>query len=98
MREDVDHAFNGKRLARVDACDAALCDRGCNDARMCEAGRIELGRVFRGAGDLGAAIDARCGGFVVYCYGLLPLPRFFFLSWTWGGGAPPPSWRGGGGG
>jgi hypothetical protein len=58
MRQHVDHAFNGKRLARVDARDAALGDGGCNDAGMRKTGRIELAGVFRRAGDLGAAIDA----------------------------------------
>jgi hypothetical protein len=41
MREHVDDARNGKRLARVDARDATLGDRGGNDAGMREPGRID---------------------------------------------------------
>jgi hypothetical protein len=34
MCQDVDHACNGKRVARVDARDAALGNRGCKEAGM----------------------------------------------------------------
>src|SRR5215471_21049206 len=61
MRQHVDHTCNGECFAGVDPGDAALGDRGCNDAAMRQTGRIELGGVFCSAGDLGAAIDARCG-------------------------------------
>ena len=62
MREHVDHACNGERLARVDTRDAAFGDRRRNDAGMRETGRVELAGVFRCAGDLGAAINAGCSG------------------------------------
>ena len=80
MRQHVDHAFNGKRLARVDARDAALGDRGRNDAGMREAGRIELAGIFRRAGDLGAAVDAGCGGADVSRHGPAPAHRIFLLD------------------
>ena len=40
MREHIDDACNGKRLARVDARDAALGDGGGNDAGMGEVGGV----------------------------------------------------------
>ena len=80
MREHVDHAFNRKRLARVDTGDPALGDRGCHDAGMREAGCIELAGVFRRAGDLGAAIDAGCGSPDVSRHGPAPAHRIFLLD------------------
>ena len=62
MCEHVDHACNGKRLASVDARDAPLAIVDGNDTGMGEAGDFELAGIFRGAGDLGAAIDAGRGG------------------------------------
>ena len=62
MREHVNHAFDGKRLARVDARDATPGNGGCHDAGVREARRIELTGIFCLAGDLGAAVNAGCGG------------------------------------
>ena len=46
MRQHIDDAFDGKRIAGVDARDAALGDRRGNDAGMGEAGDFELAGIF----------------------------------------------------
>ena len=62
MCEHIDHACNGKRIAGVDARDAAPGYSRGNDTGMGEAGDFELAGIFCGAGDLGAAINAGRGG------------------------------------
>ena len=90
VRQHIDHAFNGKGFASVDPGDAALGDRGCNDTGMCEPGHIELAGVFRRAGDLGAAIDAGCGGADVSGHGPAPIHRIFLLDCDCG--VPVAAW------
>src|SRR5262249_25259511 len=55
--QHIEHAVDAARLADVDARDAALGDGGGDDGAISEARHVELGRIFGGAGDLGAAVD-----------------------------------------
>src|SRR6516162_6109995 len=80
MRQHIDYAFNGKRRARVDARDAALGDGRCDATDVDAPGGIELAGVFRGAGNLGAAIDAGCGGADVSRHEPAPAHRIFLLD------------------
>src|SRR3954447_14580088 len=68
MCEHIDHACNGKRLACVDARDSAPGDGRGNDTGMGEVGDFELAGIFRGAGDLGTAINAGRGSADVSCH------------------------------
>src|SRR5262249_44021589 len=70
VRQHGEHAFDALCGARVDARDAPLGDRRADDARMREAGSVELRGILGGTGDLGDAVDAGCGGADVACHGL----------------------------
>src|SRR5258707_8585756 len=58
VREHINHACDGERIAWINARDTALGDGGGNNAGMRKAGCIELAGIFRDAGDLGVAVDA----------------------------------------
>src|SRR5947209_2328388 len=59
VREHVDHAFDGKRFAGVDARDPAFCNARGNERTVRKIVSRVFGGVFRRAGHLGAAVDAR---------------------------------------
>src|SRR5262245_65895716 len=59
VRQDIEHALDAARSARVDAADASLGNRGYDHASMHQVGNIDLGGVFRGTGDFGTTVDAR---------------------------------------
>ena len=64
------HAFDAHRGAGIEADNATLRDRRRDDAAVEDAaGHIELGGVFRSAGDLGDAVDAGGGRTDVGCHG-----------------------------
>src|SRR3954469_22584727 len=69
MCQHIDYACNGKRIAGVDAPDAAPGYSRGNDTGMGKAGDFELAGIFRGAGDLGAAINAGRGSADISCHG-----------------------------
>lgn len=58
MRENVEHAFDAQRVARVNVRDAALGDRRCHDGGVDEAIDIVLAGILGGAGHLGMTVDA----------------------------------------
>jgi hypothetical protein len=59
--DDGQHAGHGSRCRRVDPGHPAEAHRTRDDDRMSLARLIELGRVARESGDLGAAVDPRQG-------------------------------------
>ena len=61
MGEDGEHALDPQGLARIDPRDAAFGDGRLDDAAIGEPGHVELAGIFRGAGDLVAAVDAGDG-------------------------------------
>ena len=69
MRQHGEHALDAHGRAGVDARDAALGDRRADDAAMGQAGNVELGGIFCGAGDFRDSVDAGCGGADVRCHG-----------------------------
>ncbi len=69
VRNHVDNALDAQGGASLDPGDAALRDRRRDDAPVRKPGDIELGGVFRGAGDLGDAVDAGGGSADVLCHG-----------------------------
>ena len=60
MGEHVEHAGDTQRLCRVDPRDAALCDRGANEAGVHEPRHVEFSGVLGLACHLGPTIDTRC--------------------------------------
>src|SRR5262249_6610098 len=66
----------------VDTQDVAFGDRRTDDASMGQAGHVELGGIFGGAGDLRNAVDAGSGGADVGWHGCLYV--IFLLGWDCG--------------
>jgi hypothetical protein len=61
VRKHADHALEGQGGARIYAQDAALGDGRRDQARVGKTGCVELGGVFRLAGDLRRAVYAGRG-------------------------------------
>ena len=59
VREHVEHPFHRKRIRYVDALNTTFGNAGRDHDTMRQAGYIVFGCVFRDAGDLRAAVNAR---------------------------------------
>ena len=62
MREHVENAIDGFCGARIETLDPSFGDRGGDDRAVNKTAGVEISRIFRFAGNLGAAIDAGNGG------------------------------------
>jgi hypothetical protein len=80
VREHIDNAVDAQRLAHINAGDAAPGNSRRDDAAIGEAGAVELGSIFCGAGNLGAAVDAGCRRTDMLGHGLASL--MFLADWT----------------
>src|SRR4029077_2755750 len=79
--EDVENAFDGKRLARVDALEPPARNRRGDDAAIGKVGSRELTRVLRHAGDLDASVNARGRSADIRFH---DTHRIFLLDWICG--------------
>jgi hypothetical protein len=59
VREHVEHPFYRKRIIYVDPLNATFGNAGRDHDAMRQAGHVVFGCVFRNAGDLRAAVNAR---------------------------------------